>query len=51
MRSYYSYLIGVIYGQVRVDEDEQFGYRVWEGEGIRQRVPCYRVGVEDDSEK
>lgn len=51
MRGYDSYLVRVIYGQMGVDKDEEVRYGGGEGESSGKRVPCYRVGVEDDGEK
>lgn len=40
--------VGVVEGEVRVDEDEEVGDGGGEGEGRGEKSPGVRVGVEDD---
>ena len=43
-------LVCAVDGEVGVDEDEEVGDGLREGEEGGQRVPGYGVGVEDDGE-
>ena len=43
--------VGVVDGQVGVDEDEEIGHRLGEGERRLEEGPAMGVGVEDDHEE
>lgn len=47
----YADFVGVVEGEVGVDEDEEVGDGGGEGEGWGEKSPCVRVGVEDDGQE